>query len=103
MRQDEKFEIERAFDLIPHVIGSSWAAIFFRLNNNTKPTREEYRQKVVDYMEMLAPLFDSYPKIGNFDEIREYIKRRKEEEIEKIIAGNNKEVEKRIDRYLDFG
>lgn len=103
MRQDEKFEIERAFDLIPHVIGSSWAAIYFRLSDKSKPTREEYRKKVVDYLERLEPLFDSYPKEENFDEISEYIKRRKREEVEKILAGDNKEIEKRIDRYLDYG
>lgn len=103
MRQDEKFEIERAFDLIPHVIGSSWAAIYFRLSSELKPTRQEYRQKVVEYLEMLEPLFDSYPKGENFNEMREYIKRREKEEVEKILAGNNKEVEKRIDRYLDYG
>ncbi|NIT99652.1 MAG: hypothetical protein GWN01_01510, partial [Nitrosopumilaceae archaeon] len=51
----------------------------------------------------LEPLFDSYPHNEEFKEIRDYIKRRKEEEMEKILSGNNKEVEKRIDRYFDYG
>ena len=31
MRNDERFEIERAIDLLPHVVGSSWAMTYFRL------------------------------------------------------------------------
>ena len=45
MRNDERFEIERAFDILPHIVGSSWAVIWFRLNKIKKPTREEYRKK----------------------------------------------------------
>jgi hypothetical protein len=32
-----------------------------------------------------------------------YIQQRKQEEYEKIISGLNKEVEKRYDRYVDYG
>ena len=32
MKDEQKFEIERAFDLLPHVVGGSWATILFRLN-----------------------------------------------------------------------
>jgi len=45
MRNDERFEIQRAFDLLPHVVGSSWAVIWFRMKGIKKPTREEYREK----------------------------------------------------------
>ena len=27
MRNDERFEIQRAFDLLPHVVGASWATV----------------------------------------------------------------------------
>jgi len=32
MIDDERFEIQSAFDLLPHVVGCSWATIWFRLN-----------------------------------------------------------------------
>lgn len=103
MRDDERFEIERALDLIPHVIGSSWATTWFRLNKIRKPTREEYRNKVVEYVKFLENLIDSFPKSDNFQEITLFSKKRYREEIEKILAGNNLEIEKRIDRYLNYG
>jgi len=103
MRNDERFEIERAFDLLPHIVGSSWAVIWFRLNKIKKPTREEYRKKVVEYFKIMEPVFESYNEDEKFSEMVKYIRQRKHEEYEKIIAGLNKEVEKRYDRYVDYG
>ena len=103
MRDDDRFEIERALDLIPHVIGTSWATTWFRLNKLRKPTREEYRNKVVEYIKILENLMDSFPKSDNFQEITLFTKKRYKEEIEKTLAGNNPEVEKRFDRYINFG
>ena len=45
MRNDERFEIQRAFDLLPHVVGASWTAVWFRMKGIKKPTREEFREK----------------------------------------------------------
>ena len=103
MRNDERFEIQRAFDLLPHVVGSSWAAVWFRMKGIKKPTREEYRDKTIEYLKLIEPVFDSYPKNEEFVEICKYIEFRKNEEYEKIKSGNNKEIEKRYDRYVDYG
>jgi len=103
MRNDERFEIERAFDVLPHIVGSSWAVIWFRLNHVKKPSREEYREKVLEYFKMLEPVFESFPQDEDFSAIKEYIKLRKDEEIKKILSGQNLEVEKRYERYVDYG
>jgi hypothetical protein len=103
MRNDERFEIERAFDVLPHIVGASWAVIWYRLNKVKKPSREEYRQKVLEYLKMLEPVFESYPPDENFVSIRDYIKLRKQEEFKRILSGQNPEVEKRYDRYIDYG
>lgn len=103
MRDDQKFEIERAFDLLPHVVGASWATIWFRLNGEKRPSREEFRGKVIEYFQMLSPIFTTYQNDEKFLEITAYIERRKNEEIEKITNGENKEIEKRYDRYVDYG
>ena len=103
MRNDERFEIQRAFDLLPHVVGSSWAAVWFRMKGIKKPTREEYRGKTMEYLKKIEPVFDSYPKEKEFEAIIKYIEFRKNEEYEKIKLGENDEVEKRYDRYVDYG
>jgi len=102
MRNDERFEIERAFDLLPHIVGSSWAVVWFRLNKIKNPTREEYRKRVLEYLKMMEPVFESY-KADNLTEMVKYIESRKQEEYHKIISGTNVEVEKRYNRYIDYG
>lgn len=103
MRDDQIFEIERAFDLLPHVCGASWAAIWFRLNQIKNPSSEEFRKKTIEYFEKIIPLLESYPDSEKFVDIRKYIFRRKKEEVEKIINGKNPEIEKRYKRYIDYG
>jgi len=103
MKDEVRFEIERAFDLLPHVVGASWTTIWFRLNSIKNPTREEFREKTLEYFTLLNPLFDSYSNSTNLEDIIKYIKRRQKEEVDKIIQGKNPEIEKRYDRYIDYG
>ena len=103
MRDDQRFEIQTALDLLPHVVGCSWATIWFRLNKIKKPTREEFREKVTEYFKMLDPLMNVYDQKENFGEIIDYLKKRNAIELEKISVGKNPEVEKRYDRYIDYG
>ena len=103
MRNDERYEIQRAFDLLPHVVGCSWATIWFRMNGIKSPTRKEFREKTVEYFRMIEPVFDSYPQEEKFQPIQKYIEFRKNEEIQKIKDGSNIEIEKRYDRYVDYG
>ena len=103
MRNDERFEIERAYDLLPHVIGASWACIWFRLNGVKKPTAQEFREKTVEYFDLVEKFDGVYPNDEKFTQIKSYIKNRHKEEIEKIIQGKNPEIEKRYKRYVDYG
>lgn len=103
MSEDQRFEIERAFDLLPHVAGAAWATTWFRFNGKKNPTREEYRNKVIEYMALLDPLFESLSGNVALEEIYKYIQSRKKTEIEQITNGLNKEIEKRYDRYVDYG
>ncbi|RNJ76111.1 MAG: hypothetical protein EB828_03475 [Nitrosopumilus sp. D6] len=103
MRNDERYEIERAFDLLPHVVGASWASVWFRMTGAKKPSREEYRTKTLEFLKMIEPVFDSYPDTAEFAEICKYVKSRQDTEYERITAGDNGEIEKRYDRYVDYG
>ena len=102
MRNDQRFEIERAFDLLPHVVGASWAAIWFRMKKIKSPTRQEYREKSLEFFRSIESIPD-YPDTPEFVDIIRYIKSRREIEYSRIINGENKEIEKRYDRYIDYG
>ena len=103
MRNDERFEVERAFDLLPHVTGAAWAAVWFRMKKIKRPTRIEFREKTLEFLKKMEPVFESYPKSEEFEAINKYIEFRKDEEYRKIMEGENGEIEKRYDRYVDYG
>ena len=103
MRDDERFEIERSFDLLPHVVGASWASVWFRMRGIKRPAREEYREKALEYLRMIEPVLDSYPDDPEFADIKRYIRSRRDREYERLLGGQNKEIERRYDRYVDYG
>ena len=106
MRDDWRFEIDRAFDILPlqvRAAGASWAAVWFRMKGQKNPTSEQFRLKTAEYFRLLEPLFSTYPDSEEFKEISSYIRHRSTEETEKILAGENDEIEKRYKRYLDYG
>ena len=103
MRDEKRFEIERAFDLLPHVVGASWAVIWFRLNGIKNPSRNEFYDKVLEYFDLLNPLFDSFQSSSTLQEMSDYINLRRNQEIKNIKEGKNKEIEKRYERYIDYG
>ncbi len=103
MRNDERFEIERAIDLLPHVIGASWAMTYFRLMKIKNPTKEEFREKTIEYLEKIQPLLESFSNDKIFSEIQDYIGTRYDLEVEKIKNGGNNEIEKRYTRYIEYG
>ena len=103
MRDDEKFEIIRALDLLPHIAGASWAMLWFRINEVKNPTKEEFREKTIEYFSKIQPLLESFDNKKEFEEINQYMKNRFENEKKLVKSGDNNEVEKRYQRYLDYG
>ena len=103
MRDDEKFEIIRALDLLPHIAGASWAMLWFRMKEVKTPTKEEFREKTIEYFSKIQPLLESFDNKKEFEEINQYMKNRFENEKKLIKSGDNNEVEKRYQRYLDYG
>ena len=91
MREDNRFEIERALDLLPHVTGGSWAMVWFRLKGIRNPTSEEFRDKVIEFFLTLSPLLESFKTDDSLNEINSYIQHRIKNDIEQIKLGQNKD------------
>tara|TARA_B100000929_G_scaffold93444_1_gene73351 strand:- start:981 stop:1292 length:312 start_codon:yes stop_codon:yes gene_type:complete len=103
MRDEERFEVERALDLLPHITGGSWAMVWFRMRGIKNPTREEFRNKVIEFFFKIESLLKSFDSDESLNEISSYIKNRFENEIKQIRMGENEEIEKRYQRYIDYG
>ena len=103
MRDDDRFEIARAFDLLPHVAGASWAAAWFRMSGLREPSAEQFRLKAAEFFDAMGPLFKALPRGGAFEDLSGYVESRRAEERRRMLAGENPEIEKRHRRYLDYG
>ncbi len=76
---------------------------FFRLKKIRNPTKEEFREKTIEYLLKIEPLLKSFSNDKIFSEIQNYIETRSVLEIEKIKNGENNEIEKRYKRYIEYG
>ena len=73
------------------------------MNRIHRPTKEQFREKVVEYFKMIEPITNAFPANENFTEMTAYIKDKHADEIRRILTGNNSEIEKRYKRYIDYG
>lgn len=101
LRDADRFEVARALDVLPHVAGASFATVHFRLEGY-KPDREEYRVRVAKYFKIACDALDVYPSTAEFEPLKTYIRNRVQREIKRILAGHNREIEKRYKRYKDY-
>ena len=58
---------------------------------------------MIEFFRTLEPLFESLNSDDSMNEINSYIQNRLKNEVEQIKLGENKEIEKRYQRYIDYG
>ena len=104
MRDDWRFEIDRAFDILPHAAGASWAAVWFRMKGQK---RSHLLNNFVSKQQNISDCLDHFfPHIQTLKNLKRYPRTygtAVPEETERILAGENDEIEKRYKRYLDYG
>ena len=98
------FELDRVLEDIAKTYAAPAATVWFKVNDNRKPTKEEYNKKVVEFIKKFENLIEScYPEDDEqSDYLREYISKNIRYGISSIIVGNNKEVERRYRYYVDY-
>lgn len=98
------FELDRVLEEIAKTYAAPSATVWFKVNNNSKPTQEEYHQKVVEFIKKFEDLIKSnYPSENEYSNyLKEYISKNIRYGISSINAGNNKEVERRYRYYVDY-
>jgi hypothetical protein len=98
--QDRYFELDIMIDNLAKSIGVPNANCYFRLSNIRRPSREEYRRKVVEFMLAYMSILESFRSLQGYDELRRFVERRLNEVTEHILNGKNKDVEKRYEYYI---
>jgi hypothetical protein len=96
------FEIERLVEDLAKLYATACATSWFKLTHDKKPTREEFRNKVVEFMRHFDFSLQAFPQSPEADDFRKYAKGILETEIQNVLSGKNNEVEKRYKYYADY-
>src|SRR5919107_1493543 len=94
------FEMERVIEELAKAYPAQCATTWFKITKNHKPSQEEYRNKVVEYMRIFEYLLATFPQSPETDSLKELVKKSLAREIEKVIKGDNKDVERRHKHYV---
>ncbi len=96
------FEIDRLIEDLAKIYSTACATTWFKITKNKQPSKDEFRKKVVEFMKHFEYTLSTYPKTTESDQFRQYALNNLKTEIENVLAGNNKEVERRYKYYVDY-
>ena len=103
LKNIDLFELDRVLEDIPKTYAAPSATVWFKVKKNGKPTKEEYHEKVVEFIKKFENLLIScYPENEHSDYLKEYISKNIRYGISSVTTGNNKEVERRYRYYIDY-
>ena len=96
------FEIDRLVEDLAKVYSTACATSWFKASGKRRPSNEEFRAKVVEFMKHFEYSLQSFPSTPEADSFRERAMKSLQSEITHVLAGENKEVEKRYKYYVDY-
>lgn len=96
------FEIDRLVEDLAKIYSTACATSWFKVSGNKKPTKQEFRAKVVEFMKHFEHSLSAFPSTPDSQKFREYAEKKLQDEISRVNAGENKEVEKRYKYYTDY-
>lgn len=96
---DLYFEISIMLENFAKNYGVPHANYYFRVNKH-KPSKDEYRRKVVEYMRHYDHTSLSFAGTPNYEALKNFVSVNMEKMIEQVLQGKNNEVEKRYTYYM---
>jgi hypothetical protein len=96
------FEIDRMIEELAKIYGTACATSWFKLTKNNRPTKEEFRGKVVEFMKYFEQILGYFPQSSEAEQFKEYLRKALYLEINRVLSGNNKEVERRYKYFVDY-
>jgi len=94
------FEMDRLIEDLAKIYSTACATTWFKVMNNKRPTNEEFRNKVIEFMKHFEYTLSTYPETPVGNQLKEYARKGLQTEISNILAGENKEVERRYKYYV---
>ncbi|CAN5884436.1 hypothetical protein BH23THE1_BH23THE1_01290 [soil metagenome] len=96
------FEVDRLAEDIAKVYASQLAVSWLKVNNNKKPSKEDFRDLVIEFMRQFDFSLSKFPDTDEGTKFKEYTRNLIKMEIDKVRDGKNKDVEKRYKYYTEY-
>ncbi len=96
---DLYFELSILLENLAKTYGAPNANYYFRVNK-MKPSKDEYRKKVVEFMVHYEHTLSSFVGTPNYEELKNFASTNLDKMVEQVLKGENKEVEKRYSYYM---
>jgi hypothetical protein len=96
------FEIDRLIEDLAKLYSTQLAVSWFKVNKNKKPAKEEFRKLVVDFMKDFENTLSKFSDTEEGINFKNYSKSQLEKQIQLVMDGKNKEVEKRYKYYAEY-
>jgi len=93
--------MNRVIEELAKAYPAQCATTWFKITKNHRPNKQEYRDKVVEYMKQFEYLLATYPQCLETDKLKELVRKSLDREIEKVRQGNNNDVERRYKHYVE--
>ena len=95
------FEIERLIEDLAKLYSCSCATSWFKVEGRRNPMREEFRNKVVEFMNQFEHTLASFPNSPESEKFKARSRVLLQKETQRVLAGNNNEVEKRYNYFVN--
>lgn len=99
--RDEFFEVDRLVEEHAKLYSTACATAWFRIEKK-KPDLTEYRAKVAEFMRHFEYTISTFPLTPEAEKFKQHARQMLETEIAKVLAGQNKDVEKRHKYFIDY-
>jgi len=95
------FEIERLIEDLAKLYSCSCATSWFKVESQLNPTRDEFRVKVVEFMKHFEYTLSTFPNSLESEKFKNHVRELLENESKLVLKGDNKDVEKRYNYFLN--
>ncbi len=96
------FEIDRITEDLAKIYSSQLAVSWFKVTDHKTPTKEEFREKVVTFMKDFENTLSKFPDTEEGIKFKSHSMNQLQQQIQIVLNGKNKEVEKRYKYYAEY-
>ncbi|MFQ5940498.1 MAG: hypothetical protein ACE5KA_02210 [Nitrososphaerales archaeon] len=96
---DLYFELTILLENLAKSYGVPNANYYFRVNKK-KPSEQEYRKKVAEFMKHYEYTLNELAATPNSDALKSFVTDKLEKMVNEVLSGSNREVEKRYKYYI---